>query len=266
MSSTTIKRLEKKLTHYMGLAIERFNLIRSNDKILIGLSGGKDSLVLTRLMHLIRQRAKINFKLKVVLVDQGWGGDFSALEAWLKEENYDYLIEKTDISKVVQQKIAAHLASHRPACMLCSRLRRGVLYRLARELGYHSVALGHHRDDLINSLIMSICYNGQISSMPPKLINTEGDILLIRPLVYCQEQDIADYAAALELPVSTSGCLVDKNGTRARIAKLMKELSRENPKVPSNALRALANVRVTQLMDQHYFDFKRLRTLKSKGK
>lgn len=259
MNPALAKRLEKKLLHYVGLAIERFNLIRPCDKILIGLSGGKDSLVLTRLLHLLKASAKIDFQLKVVVVDQGYGASFEALKEWLEREKYDYHIEKTNVAQVVLQKLLEHQTKTRPACMLCSRLRRGILYRLARAMHYNSLALGHHRDDLITSLMMSICYNGQISSMPPKLYSVEGDLMVIRPLVYCQESDIAAYAKALELPVTSSGCLVDKNSTRVRIAKWIAALSSENPKVPSNILRALANLKPPYLMDPHYFDFKQLK-------
>lgn len=271
MAKIKLVALEKKLLHYTGCAIEKFNLINQGDRILLGLSGGKDSLALVRLLHILQQRAKIAFTLKVAIVEQGWpigqhNGSRNKLEAWLKEEGYDYHFENTNIAEIVTeriQKMAGKASGVRVPCMLCSRMRRGVLYRLAREFKCNKLALGHHRDDLISSLFMSICYNGHISSMPPKLLNDEGDVVLIRPLVYCQERDIAHYANELELPVCTSGCGMEGKGMRVKTQQFIEQLAKDNPKVPSNMLHALEDVRLSHLLDRQQLDATVLESLLS---
>ncbi len=258
MAEVKLAALEKKLLHYTGLAIERFGLIGENDRVLIGLSGGKDSLALVRLLHLLRQRAKVRFFLKVVVVEQNWPGwRRDSLENWLIQQGYQYHFENTNIAQIVSEHLQTKLddGQSRIPCMLCSRMRRGVLYRLARESGYTKLALGHHRDDLISSLLMSICYNGRISSMPPKLLNDQRDVMLIRPLVYCQERDIANYVAGLGLPVCSSGCGVGAESMRSRMRRFIGLLANENNKVPSNILHALEDVRLSQLMDRKQFNF-----------
>ncbi len=290
-------RLETKLLHYMGVAIERFRLIQPGDRIIIGLSGGKDSLVLTYLLHRLQAKTQVPFTLKVVLVDQGWQAaslpsqqqsvhpNWQQLCNWLQAQHYDYHVEPTNIAQIVLNKQSPITPSvsdptessscnskntassqnkprNRIPCMLCSRMRRGVLYRLARSWGFNKLALGHHRDDLITSLLMSLCYGGHISSMPPKLLNQQRDVILIRPLVYCQEQDIAQLVTMLDLPIYPSGCPVDKTGSaRYQMGQWIAQLAAHNAKIPSNILHALENVQFSQLMDRRQFDFAHLENL-----
>src|SRR5262249_16767217 len=144
-------------------------------------------------------------------------------------------------------------------CALCSRLRRGIIYSYARRNNFNKVALGHHREDLIRSLLMSIFYNGEIRSMPPKLLSDDKSNIVIRPLVYCQEHDIAEYAKLMGFPlIPCNLCGSQENLMRKRIAKLIDELAKENPKVPSNILHALMSVKPSQLMDQTLWDYKNL--------
>ena len=144
-------------------------------------------------------------------------------------------------------------------CSLCSRLRRGIIYTYAEEQGYNKVALGHHRDDLIRSLLMSILYNGEIRSMPPKLLSDNKKHIVIRPLVYCQENDIIEYAKEQQFPIIPCNlCGSQENLMRQKVKVLIDQLAAENPKVPSNMLHALTSVKLSQLMDRNKWDFKNL--------
>ena len=166
---------------------------------------------------------------------------------------YEILTE--DTYSIVKEKIP----EGKTYCSLCSRLRRGIIYRYAREHGFNKIALGHHRDDMIHSLLMSIFYNGEIRSMPPKLLNDTQDQIVIRPLAYCQEKDIAEYAKLREFPIIPCNlCGSQDNLARKRVARLVKSLAEENPKIPSNMLRALSQVRPSQLMDKKLWDFSNL--------
>jgi tRNA 2-thiocytidine biosynthesis protein TtcA len=252
-------KIEKKLLHYTGKAISVYNMIQKNDKILVCLSGGKDSFTMTRLLHILNMRAKIDFKLHVLVLDKGilgWNRD--EIEFWLKENSFDFTILKSDIFKVVQEK-AREKDSY---CILCSRLRRGHIYTFAKKHGYNKIALGHHRDDLITSLLMSIFYNGNISSMPPKLLTNDKKLIVIRPLVYCQEKDIITYAQEQRFPLSPEGlCIAKEKQTRNKTENLIRELAKSNKKIPSNILHSLADIRPTHLMDKKLWDFNSLEDL-----
>ncbi|MBU0745045.1 MAG: tRNA 2-thiocytidine(32) synthetase TtcA [Gammaproteobacteria bacterium] len=252
-------KTERKLLHYTGKAISIYNMIQKNDRVLICLSGGKDSFTLAKLLRLLQQRSKNKFTLHVLAVDKGlpgWNKD--AIELWLKENNFEFTILKTNIFNIIKTK-------KRPKdsyCVLCSRLRRGHIYTFAKKNGYNKIALGHHRDDLITSLLMSILYSGIISSMPPKLITNDKKLIVIRPMSYCQETDILQYANEQKFPLSTKGlCGAEDNSTREKVKQLIGSLAKTNPKIPANILHALSNVRISQLMDTKSWDFKNLEKL-----
>ena len=190
--------LEKKLLHYTGKAIADYNLIQNGDRIMVCLSGGKDSFSLLRLLHLLQGRAKVDFELFSFTLDQaqpGWND--SLLRAWLNDRHIAHEILNRDTYSIVKAKIP----EGQTYCSLCSRLRRGIIYRYAEEKGFNKIALGHHRDDLIRTLLMSILYNGEIRSMPPKLLSDNKKHIVIRPLVYCQENDIAAFAQEMGFPI-----------------------------------------------------------------
>ena len=255
-----VARLEKKLLHYTGLAIERFRMIREGDRVALALSGGKDSLAMVRLMHLIQKRAKIRFLMRVVLVRTNWPGvNTGALIDYLEKERYDYEIIPSQIAETVTEQLNAAQNDPkirtRPACMLCSRLRRGALYKWCETNHFTTLALGHHRDDLIISLLMSLFFGGSISSMPPKLLNQTGKILLIRPLVYCQEKDLASYAQLLNLPVQANQCGFTEQNHRTWLNQELDRLAATNPKIRANLLHALENLHPSQLMDRRAFNF-----------
>ncbi|MBN2689855.1 MAG: tRNA 2-thiocytidine(32) synthetase TtcA [Gammaproteobacteria bacterium] len=248
--SNRAAQLEKKLRHYTGKAISDYKLIAGGDKVLACLSGGKDSLVMVDILKQLQPRSKSKFELTVFILNPGLPGfDTKELEIWLKKLKLNYVVHNEDIYSIVKQK-----AEKNRYCMLCSRLRRGIIYSYAKEHGFTKIALGHHREDLITSLLMSIFYQGEIASMPPKLFAKSGNIV-IRPLCYCQEKDIAEYAIAKNLPILHKTCEGKENPTRDDIGNLIKKLAQDNPKIPSNMLHSLQRIRPSQLMDKAMHNF-----------
>jgi tRNA 2-thiocytidine biosynthesis protein TtcA len=248
--------IEKKLLHYTGKAIADFNLIQSGDRIMVCLSGGKDSYTMLRILNLLRQRARAKFDIFAFTLDQsqpGWSD--AGLRQWLEDAKIPYEILTKDTYSIVKEKVP----EGNTYCSLCSRLRRGIIYTYAEEHGYNKIALGHHRDDLIRTLLMSILYSGEIRSMPPKLLSDNKKHVVIRPLVYCQEKDIISYAKERRFPIIPCNlCGSQENLVRQRVTVLIDELAKENPKIPSNMLHALQSVRLSQLMDKKQWDFKNL--------
>lgn len=249
-----ISELEKKLLHYTGKAIADFNMIQHGDRVMVCLSGGKDSFTMLHVLRLLQQRAKIDFEIFAFTLDQaqpGWNDQ--ALRAWLKERNIAHEILTRDTYSIVKEKIP----EGQTYCSLCSRLRRGIIYTYAEANGYNKIALGHHRDDLIRTLLMSILYNGEIRSMPPKLLSDNKKHIVIRPLAYCQENDIAEFAKLMQYPIIPCNlCGSQENLMRKRIKLLIDQLAQENPKVPSNILHAMSAIKPSQLMDKKFWNFK----------
>lgn len=253
---TKLVELEKKLLHYTGKAIADFNMIQSGDKVMLCLSGGKDSFTMVRILHLLQRRAKVNFEIFAFTLDQaqpGWNDE--ALKAWLTQQQIPFEVLTRDTFSIVKEKIP----EGQTYCSLCSRLRRGIIYRYAEERGFTKIALGHHRDDLIVTLMMSILYNGEIRSMPPKLLSDNKKNIIIRPLAYCQENDIAEFAREMAFPIiPCTLCGSQENLMRKKVKTLIQQLAAENPKVPSNMLHALSSIKPSQLMDKQFWDFKHL--------
>jgi tRNA 2-thiocytidine biosynthesis protein TtcA len=251
-----LERLEKKIRHYIGEAIDHFHLIKPGDRVLVALSGGKDSWGMLWCLEQIRKAAEIPFSLHALTLDQGQPGwDDKALKQRLEDEKIPHTVLHKDTYSIVLQKIEPG----KTYCSLCSRLRRGILYRYARHHGFNKIALGHHRDDLNTSLLMSILYNGTIKSMPPKLLNDDKDLIVIRPLVYVQEKDLAELAELLSFPIIPCNlCGSQENLARQRVKSLIEKLAVSNPKVPSNILHALSSIAPSQLMDKSLWDFRHL--------
>ncbi len=249
-------QIEKKLLHYTGKAIADFNMIQRGDRVMVCLSGGKDSFTLLTILEQLRRRSGNKFELFSFTLDQaqpGW--DDSALRQWLGDRNISHEILMRDTYSIVKEKIP----EGKTYCSLCSRLRRGIIYRYAEENGYNKIALGHHRDDLIRTLMMSILYNGDIRSMPPKLLSDNKKHIVIRPLSYVQEKDIIAYAGEQAFPIiPCTLCGSQENLMRKKITHLINQLAEENPKVPSNILHALQSIKPSQLMDQSMWNFKSL--------
>lgn len=254
-------KIEKKLLHYTGKAIGDYNLIQKGDRVMVCLSGGKDSFTMLALLKLLRQRSGHKFEIFAFTLDQaqpGWND--AALRAHLEHEKIPYEILTRDTYSIVKEKIP----EGQTYCGLCSRLRRGIIYRYAEEHGFNKIALGHHRDDLIRSLLMSIMYKGEISSMPPKLLSDNKKHVVIRPLSYCQEADIITYAKERQFPIIPCNlCGSQDNLARVRVKKLIYALAEENPKIPSNMLHALSSIKPSQLMDHALWDFKNLENKKN---
>lgn len=248
--------IEKKLLHYTGKAIADFNMIQRGDRVMLCLSGGKDSFTLLTLLHQLRIRSNYKFELFAFTLDQaqpGW--DDQALRQWLSDRKIPHEILTRDTYSIVKEKIP----EGKTYCSLCSRLRRGIIYRYAEEHGYNKIALGHHRDDLIRTFMMSILYNGDLRSMPPKLLSDNKKHIVIRPMCYVQEQDIIKYALAQNFPIIPCNlCGSQENLARKRVGRLIDQLAEENPKVPSNLLHALQSIKPSQLMDQDFWRFKTL--------
>lgn len=252
----SLKKLEKKLLKQMGQAIEDYNMFQQGDRVMVCVSGGKDSLTLLRLLHLASVRTNNRFEVFSFTLDQkqpGW--DDMALREWMAKNNYAYEIYEKDTYSVVLQKTQPGKAY----CSMCSRMRRGTIYQYAEQHGYNKVALGHHRDDLITSLLMSVCYSGEIRSMPPKMISDNNKNIVVRPLVYCAEEDIAEYAEAMKFPIiPCSLCGSQEGRTRQKMKQLIHDLADDNPDVPAVMLNALGNIQISQLMDKRRWDFENL--------
>jgi tRNA 2-thiocytidine biosynthesis protein TtcA len=251
--------IEKKLLHYTGKAIADFNMIQTGDRVMICLSGGKDSFTMLRILQLLHRRVPHKFSLFVFTLNQsqpGWND--TSLREWLDRTKLPYEILTEDTYSIVKDKIP----EGNTYCSLCSRLRRGIIYTYAEKHGFNKIALGHHRDDLIRTLLMSILYTGDIRSMPPKLLSDNKQHVVIRPLVYCQENDIIAYAKEQAFPIiPCTLCGSQDNLARQRVKNLIDMLAKENPKIPSNMLHALTNVKPSQLMDKKLWDFKNLEAL-----
>lgn len=233
-----------------------YRMIEKGDRVLVCLSGGKDSYTLLSILDMIRVESHYKFDIFAFTLDQaqpGW--DDSHMRAWLEARKIPYEILKRDTYSIVKEKVP----EGKTYCSLCSRLRRGNIYRYAEDHGFNKVALGHHRDDMIETLLMSILYSGQIRSMPPKLLTDNKKHIVIRPLAFCQEKDIIEYAKGHRFPIIPCNlCGSQENLTRQRVKQLIATLAKNNAKVPSNMLRALSNVKPSQLMDHELWDFKGL--------
>jgi tRNA 2-thiocytidine biosynthesis protein TtcA len=240
-------RLEKRLLDGVARASGDFGLLEPGDRVMVAVSGGKDSHALLYLLREIQRRAPFEFSLIAVNVDQGHPGfPKRCLPDYFEREGYAYRIVEEDTYSVVKSKIP----ENKTFCSLCSRLRRGILYTLAGELGATKIALGHHRDDLIETLMLNLFYSGQIKAMPPKLLSDDGQNVVIRPLVYASEAELAEFAALKAFPIIPCDlCGSQENLQRKQLKHLLDELDAKNPLVRRNLFAALANVRPTHLLD-----------------
>ncbi|OGO92669.1 MAG: tRNA 2-thiocytidine(32) synthetase TtcA [Coxiella sp. RIFCSPHIGHO2_12_FULL_42_15] len=251
-------KAQAKLLHYMKKAMHDYRMVAKGDRVMVCLSGGKDSFTLLTLLNELRVESNYKFEIFSFTLDQaqpGW--DDSQLKAWLCTKKIPFEILTRDTYSIVKDKVP----EGKIYCSLCSRLRRGIIYRYAEEQGFNKIALGHHRDDLIETLLMSIFYGGQTRSMPPKLLSDNKKHVVIRPLAFCQEKDIITFAKEQAFPIIPCNlCGSQENLTRKKIKALIQELAKQNPKIPSNILRAISNIKPSQLMDHHLWNFRELET------
>jgi tRNA 2-thiocytidine biosynthesis protein TtcA len=244
-ASTLETRLAKKVTK----AITDYGLIEDGDRVMVGLSGGKDSWALFQILDVLRKRAPIGFSLIGVTVDSGYDGFRHDLIATTCEaRGWEYRIVHTEIGDVMDDILEAQATP----CSLCARLRRGVLYRLADEVGATKIALGHHLDDFVETLLLNLFFAGTLKAMPAKLVSDNGRHVVIRPLVAVTESEARSYAKQSELPIVGCCCPAcgDLGLQRQRVKRLIAELEVEHPEVKSSMIRALANVASRHLLDR----------------
>ena len=246
-------KLQKRLRRLVGTAIADFNMIEAGDRIMVCLSGGKDSYALLDILRNLQAHAPLQFELIAVNLDQKQPGfPEQVLPAYLTEIGMPFRIVEQDTYSVVKRVIA----DGKTTCSLCSRLRRGVLYRVASELGATKIALGHHRDDILETLFLNMFYGGKLKAMPPKLVSDNGKHIVIRPLAYCKEKDLAAYAAIANFPIIPCNlCGSQPNLQRQVIKEMMQQWDKKFPGRLETMFRSLQNVQLSHLADTSHYDF-----------
>lgn len=249
-----INKLQKRLRSHTGKAIADFNMIEDGDRIMVCLSGGKDSYTLLSILQSLQQSAPIRFSLVAVNLDQKQPGfPEHILPEYLEKLGVEYKIVEENTYGIVKEKIP----EGKTTCSLCSRLRRGILYRTATELGATKIALGHHRDDILQTLFLNMFYGGKLKGMPPKLMSDDGKHVVIRPLAYCREKDIEHFAEAKGFPIIPCNlCGSQPNLQRQVIKDLLRDWDKRYPGRIETMFRATQNVVPSHLCDTELFDFK----------
>jgi tRNA 2-thiocytidine biosynthesis protein TtcA len=246
-------KLAKRLRRLVGEAIGDFGMIADGDKVMVCLSGGKDSYAMLDVLLSLREKAPVRFEIIAYNLDQKQPGfPEHVLPGYLTSRGVPFHIEQRDTYAVVKRVVP----EGKTTCGLCSRLRRGNIYRAATELGATKIALGHHRDDMIETLFLNMFYGGKLKGMPPKLVTDDGRHIVIRPLAYCREQDLADYARIREFPIIPCNlCGSQPNLQRRAIKEMLQQWEKQHPGRVESLFRSLQNVAPSHLADPRLFDF-----------
>jgi len=254
--SGRLKKLEAQLRGEVGRAIADYRMIEDGDRIMVCLSGGKDSYTLLDMLISLKRRAPVRFSLVAVNLDQKQPGfPADVLPGYLDRLGVEYRIVEEDTYSVVTRVVGAG----KTMCGLCSRLRRGILYRVAHEVGAGKIALGHHRDDIVETLFLNMFHGGRLKAMPPKLLSDDRRHVIIRPLAYSSEKDIARYARARDFPIVPCNlCGSQANLQRVKIKRMLAEWERDDPGRTDRLFRSLQNVTPSHLADRALYEFESL--------
>jgi tRNA 2-thiocytidine biosynthesis protein TtcA len=252
-----VNKLQKRLRRLVGSAIADFNMIENGDRVMVCLSGGKDSYALLDILRNLQAHAPTRFELVAVNLDQKQPGfPEEVLPRYLSAIGMPFRIVEQDTYSVVKRVIA----EGKTTCSLCSRLRRGVLYRVAGELGATKIALGHHRDDILETLFLNLFYGGKLKTMPPKLVSDDGRNIVIRPLAYCKEKDLAAYAEMENFPIIPCNlCGSQKNMQRQAVKEMLQQWDKKFPGRLETMFTALQNVQPSHLADPGLYNFRGLK-------
>ena len=250
-------KLEKRLCRQVGQAISDYKLIEAGDRIMVCMSGGKDSYGMLDILLKLKARAPVDFELVAVNLDQKQPGfPAEVLPAYLRDLGVEFHIETQDTYSIVKEKIP----EGKTMCSLCSRLRRGILYRVARELRCNKLALGHHRDDMLQTFFLNMFFGGKLKGMPPKLVSDNGEFMVIRPLAYVAEQDLARWAQQRQFPIiPCTLCGSQDHLQRQAVGQMLREWQKKYPGRIENMFSALQNVVPSHLMDARLHDFANLK-------
>ena len=249
-------KLEKRLCRQVGQAIADFNMIEEGDRVMVCLSGGKDSYGLLDVLMKLQARAPVRFELVAVNLDQKQPGfPAEVLPNYLQQLGIEHHIETQDTYSIVKAKIP----EGKTTCSLCSRLRRGILYRVARELRCNKIALGHHRDDMLQTFFLNMFFGGKLKGMPPKLASDNGEFIVIRPLAYVDERDLVAWAEHRRFPIIPCNlCGSQDNLQRQQVGEMLRQWQRQHPGRIESMFTALQNVVPSHLMDARLHDFRHL--------
>jgi tRNA 2-thiocytidine biosynthesis protein TtcA len=254
-------KLQKRLRREVGNAIIDYQMINEGDRVMVCLSGGKDSYTMLEILRNLQRNAPINFSLIAVNLDQKQPGfPEHVLPAYLDKQGVEYHIVERDTYSVVKEKTP----EGKTTCALCSRLRRGSLYGFAEEIGANKIALGHHREDILETLFLNMFFGGNLKAMPPKLLSDDGKNIVIRPLAYCKEADIADFSRLMEFPIIPCNlCGSQPNMQRQVVKEMLAEWDEKFPGRLESMFKAVTNIAPSQLADRRLFDFEGLEAKQS---
>lgn len=246
-------KLRKRLCRLVGQAIGDFNMIEAGDRVMVCMSGGKDSFALLDILLMLRERAPLHFDVIAVNLDQGQPGfPKDVLPKYLAERGVPHHIEYQDTYSIVKRVVP----EGQTTCALCSRLRRGVLYRVASELGATKIALGHHRDDILETAFLNMFFGSKLKTMPPKLVTDDGKHIVIRPLAYVKEKDLERWAEVRQFPIIPCDlCGSQENLQRKQIKAMLREWDRQHPGRVDNCFTALSDFTPSHMMDRRHYDF-----------